>query len=99
MIRREKTNADGFHPVKNLPRTDRIHPPQYADRCFDLGGVGPGMTQYQKIRGQMKEDIGNQMLMKQRIHKPAYLTQDQIASTPGYRSKDLTSGRNLKSRK
>lgn len=99
-LRREKRNADDCNPVKNLPDGKwKIDAPQYADRAYDLCAVGLGQQEYQKIRGQMREDLFNQNLMRQLVYKPAYMTQDQIASTPGYRQKDLTSGREARRRK
>ena len=80
-MRRNKKSADDEWPVKNLPDSEGfLRPPQYADRSYDLLAISPGMTKYNKIRGYMSEDIGNQMLMKQRIWKPAFLSQDQIAT-------------------
>jgi hypothetical protein len=97
---RPRPFADDLLPVKNLPpNRGFLRPPQYADRAYQLCGLGLGQDKYAKIFGNFNEDQGHRMLMKQRLYKEPYYTQGQISSTPGYRSKDLTSGRNLKARK
>ena|SRR5208337_3474331 len=97
---RDYNHADDLLPVKNLPgNRGFLRPIQYADRAFELIAPGIGQDKYAKIFGNFNEDYGHKMLLKQRLHKEPYNTLSQITSTPGYRSKDISSGRNLKARR
>lgn len=97
--RGEGESGDDYWPVQNPGRRGQncISAPQYAARAFDFCGYGIGQQKYAKIDGQVFEDQGNRMLHKQKLYKDPALTNSALRSTPSYRQRDLTSGRQLDS--
>jgi hypothetical protein len=98
-FRRDYKSADEILPVRNLPVSRRIDQPQFSGRVLDFCDIGVGTQGQDKIRGQNSEEFGSRMLMKQRLYKPAFLTQKVIITTPGKSQADLDSGRQVRNQK
>jgi hypothetical protein len=98
-FRRDYQTADDKNPVKNLPVSRRIDAVVLSGECLDYCDIGVGTDGRDKVRGQRSEEFGARMLMKQRLYKPAFMTQSVIFSTPGYLKKDNSSGRQVRNQK
>ena len=98
---RKYKTPDQLLPVRNLPVNDRnqINQPTFSGETEKFCDIGVGTQGYDKIRGQSSEEFGSRMLMKQRLYKPAFMTQQVILTTPGKSSANLDSGRQVRNQK